>query len=256
MTKNDTIGRKNKADESFTLYPAIDIRGGQCVRLLKGDYAQETVYGDPLEMAEKWMSQGAEWIHLVDLDGAKAGEPVNQDLIKRIAQGVSAPVQIGGGIRNLQQIEDYLHAGVKRVILGTSTIKNPGFVRQALQQFSSQIVIGLDARDGYVATEGWLESSQVKTEEVALRLVEQGATTFIFTDISKDGTLAGPNIEATARLAEVCQQEVIASGGVSTLDDIRALSRLTASGVQGAIIGKALYQDVFSLQDALQVRGD
>ncbi|WP_188623660.1 1-(5-phosphoribosyl)-5-[(5-phosphoribosylamino)methylideneamino]imidazole-4-carboxamide isomerase [Caldalkalibacillus thermarum] len=242
--------------QKFTLYPAIDIRGGQCVRLLKGDYHQETVYGSPLEMAAKWVEQGAEWLHVVDLDGAKAGEPRNQDLILDIARSHNVTVQVGGGIRSMAQVEMYLKGGIQRVILGTSAIKNPQFVYEALAAFGKRIVIGLDARDGYVATEGWLESSATKAEEVALRLVDQGAQTFIFTDISKDGTLSGPNVEATVRLARTSGAEVIASGGISSLDDLRTLEAQAEHGVAGAIIGKALYQGVFTLQEALQaVRG-
>jgi phosphoribosylformimino-5-aminoimidazole carboxamide ribotide isomerase len=239
--------------ETFTIYPAIDIRGGQCVRLYKGDYAQETVYGRPLDMAHKWVEQGAQWIHLVDLDGAKEGKPVNHDLIIGIAKEVPVPVQIGGGIRDIRQVDTYLNQGIQRVILGTSAIKKPEFVKEALKEFGSHIAIGLDARDGYVATEGWLEASEVKTEELALRLADQGAETFIFTDISKDGTLTGPNLEATVKLAERVGKEVIASGGVSTLKDLEELARLRASGVAGAIVGKALYQPIFSLEEALTV---
>lgn len=235
----------------FVIYPAIDIRGGQCVRLYKGDYAQETVYGDPIEMAQKWVEQGAAWIHLVDLDGAKKGQPVNHLLVKEIAAQISVPVQIGGGIRDMYQVEAYLNQGIQRVILGTSAIKQPQFVKEALKEFGSHIAIGLDARDGYVATEGWIKSSEIKTEELALRLADQGAETFIFTDISKDGTLTGPNVEATVSLAERVGKEVIASGGVSTLKDLQELARFTSSGVAGAIVGKALYQSVFSLEEAI-----
>jgi phosphoribosylformimino-5-aminoimidazole carboxamide ribotide isomerase len=249
-TVNDRL-KDNK--KPFILYPAIDIRGGQAVRLFKGDYTQETVYGDPVEMAQKWVEQGAEWIHLVDLDGAKAGHPVNDEIVIRIASQVPVPVQIGGGIRDIKQVESYLSQGVQRVILGTSAIKDPEFVKEALRQYGSRIAIGLDARDGYVATEGWLESSEVKTEELALKLAEQGAETFIFTDISKDGTLSGPNIEATRKLAEVVGKEVIASGGVSSLKDIEELEQVRSQGVAGAIVGKALYQPVFTLVEALQL---
>lgn len=241
-------------EKNFTLYPAIDMLGGKCVRLFKGDYAQETVYGEPLEMAEKWVKQGAEWIHLVDLDGAKAGKPVNHELVIEMAQRVSVPMQIGGGIRNMQQVDLYLNKGVERVILGTSAIKDPAFVKEALREFGAHIAIGLDARDGYVATEGWIEASEVKTEEIALRLVDQGAQTFIFTDISKDGTLAGPNVEATLSLAKVVANEaqVIASGGVSKLEDVQRLAELVEQGIAGVIVGKALYQPVFTLEEALQ----
>jgi phosphoribosylformimino-5-aminoimidazole carboxamide ribotide isomerase len=241
----------------FTLYPAIDIRGGQCVRLYKGDYNQETVYGSPLDMAEEWAKQGAEWLHVVDLDGAKAGQPLNEALIIEIAQGFSVPVQVGGGIRTMAQVETYLANGVKRVILGTSAIKDPEFTALALKRFGGQIAIGLDARDGYVATEGWLDKSQTKADEVAIRLADQGARLFIFTDISKDGTLAGPNIEAAVHLAQASGVSVIASGGVSSLQDIRNLASRREEGISGAIIGKALYQGVFTLEDALQtVRGN
>jgi phosphoribosylformimino-5-aminoimidazole carboxamide ribotide isomerase len=242
---------------TFTLYPAIDIRGGQCVRLYKGDYNQETVYGSPLDMAEEWAKQGAEWLHVVDLDGAKAGQPLNEALIIEIAQGFSVPVQVGGGIRTMAQVETYLANGVKRVILGTSAIKDPEFTALALKRFGGQIAIGLDARDGYVATEGWLDKSQTKADEVAIRLADQGARLFIFTDISKDGTLAGPNIEAAVHLAQASGVSVIASGGVSSLQDIRNLASRREEGISGAIIGKALYQGVFTLEDALQtVRGN
>jgi phosphoribosylformimino-5-aminoimidazole carboxamide ribotide isomerase len=237
--------------KKFTIYPAIDIRGGQCVNLYQGDYAQETVYGHPLDMAQKWVEQGADWIHLVDLDGAKEGKPVNHKLVVEISKEVPVPVQIGGGIRDIRQVDTYINQGIQRVILGTSAIKNPQFVKEALKEFGSYIAIGLDARDGYVATEGWLKASEIKTEELALRLADQGAETFIFTDISKDGTLTGPNLEATLKLAERVGKEVIASGGVSTLKDLQELSRFTSSGVAGAIVGKALYQSVFSLKEAI-----
>jgi phosphoribosylformimino-5-aminoimidazole carboxamide ribotide isomerase len=241
--------------KKFTIYPAIDIRGGQCVRLYKGDYAQETVYGNPLDMAQKWVEQGADWIHLVDLDGAKEGKPINHELVIDIAKEVPVPVQIGGGIRDIRQVDTYINQGIQRVILGTSAIKNPQFVKEALKEFGSCIAIGLDAREGYVATEGWLKASEIKTEELALRLADQGAETFIFTDISKDGTLTGPNLEATLKLAERVGKEVIASGGVSTLKDLQELARLTSSGVAGAIVGKALYQSVFSLEEAIGATG-
>jgi phosphoribosylformimino-5-aminoimidazole carboxamide ribotide isomerase len=237
----------------FMIYPAIDIRGGQCVRLYKGDYAQETVYGSPIEMAQKWVEQGAEWIHLVDLDGAKKGQPVNQQLVHEIAAEMPVPVQIGGGIRDMHQVEAYLTRGIKRVILGTSAIKQPKFVKEALKEFGAHIAIGLDARDGFVATEGWIQASEIQTEELALRLADQGAETFIFTDISKDGTLTGPNVEATVSLAERVGREVIASGGVSALKDLEELARYTSAGVAGVIVGKALYQSAFSLKEAISV---
>lgn len=240
----------------FTLYPAIDIRGGRCVRLFKGDYSQETVYGSPLEMAAKWVAQGAQWLHVVDLDGAKEGRPCNEEIIIEIARTYPIPIQVGGGIRTMEQVERYLSQGVQRVILGTSAIKQPDFVYAALDKYGPRIAIGLDARDGYVATEGWLESSQTRVEEVAFRLVEKGAETFIFTDISKDGTLAGPNVEATVQLAQSCGVDVIASGGISNLADVDKLKAEAERGIAGAIIGKALYQGVFTLTEALERVGE
>ncbi len=245
------------AGENFHLYPAIDIRGGQCVRLYKGDFSQETVYGSPLEMAEEWVRQGAQWLHIVDLDGAKTGQPVNETLIIEMAQRFSVPIQMGGGIRSMGQVEKYLENGIKRVILGTSAIKDPQFTEEALKRYGNQVAIGLDVKDGYVATEGWLEKSQTRAEEVAKRLADKGAQVFIFTDISKDGTLKGPNIEAAVQLARASGVPVIASGGVSSLDDVQKVAVRSTEGIAGAIIGKALYQKVFTLEEALQtVRGN
>lgn len=233
------------------IYPAIDIRGGRCVRLLKGDYAQETVYGDsPLAMARQFANDGATWLHMVDLDGAKAGEPVNDDHVLQIKQALDVHIEIGGGIRSEQAVCDYLDAGVDRVILGSSAIADPDFVKRMLAMYGERIVIGIDARDGYVAVDGWLKTSEVTATDLALELIKAGAAAFIFTDISKDGTLAGPNIAAIQQLAEVTQKEVIASGGVSTLEDLRALQ---SAGVPGAIIGRALYTGAFTVADALKV---
>lgn len=246
---------KGGSPASFTLYPAIDIRGGRCVRLYKGDYNQETVYGSPVEMAEEWVRQGARWLHVVDLDGAKEGEAVNEALIVELAQRVPIPIQVGGGIRTMAQVETYLEKGIARVILGTAAIKDPQFTALALKRYGERIAIGLDVRDGVVATEGWLEKSHTKAEEVAKRLAEQGASLFIHTDISKDGTLTGPNGEAAARLAQASGVPVIASGGVSSLEDVKKLAALSEEGLCGAIIGKALYQKVFTLQEALEQIG-
>jgi phosphoribosylformimino-5-aminoimidazole carboxamide ribotide isomerase len=236
----------------FTLYPAIDMRGGKCVRLLQGDYNQETVYGDsPFAMAMQFADQGAEWIHMVDLDGAKDGEKVNHDHVLRVAKDLPAKVQIGGGIRSMGDVSFYLDAGVDRVILGSAAVSNPEFVRDALKRYGgSKIAIGLDARDGYVATEGWLETSHIRAVDLAKRLVEEGAETFIFTDISKDGMLQGPNVEAIGELARITEKEVIASGGVSSLDDLVSLKK-DVRNIAGAIIGKALYTGRFTLSDAL-----
>lgn len=236
----------------FTIYPAIDIRGGKCVRLVQGDYNRETVYRDnPVEAALEWEQQGAEWIHLVDLDGAKAGEPVNDRIIADIAAGVKIPVQVGGGIRTLDSVRRLLDAGVSRVIIGTAAIENRSFVYELLDKYGEQTAIGIDARDGYVATRGWLETSEVKAEDLARELAERGARTFIFTDISRDGMMSGPNVEAIVRLAQVSGQEVIASGGVSAIDDLVRLAAERDRGVAGAIVGKALYTGSIDLGEAI-----
>lgn len=237
---------------SLTLYPAIDILGGKCVRLRQGDYNQDTVYHEsPIEVAQKWASQGAAWIHLVDLDGAKEGKPVNAKVIGEIARTVGVPVQVGGGLRNRASIDKLIEAGVSRVILGTAAIENKSFVREVLQVYGDQVAIGIDARDGYVATRGWLETSQVTAEALAQELVQYGARTFIFTDISRDGMMQGPNIASIVKLAQSSGQQVIASGGVSSYDDLEKLAKHVNDGVVGAIIGKALYTGDIVLEDAL-----
>ena len=241
---------------AFTIYPAIDIRGGKCVRLLQGDYGKETVYHDsPVEVARRWETLGARWIHLVDLDGAREGHPVNDAIIGEIARNVRIPVQAGGGLRTMAHLEKLLEAGVSRVILGTAAIEDRPFVEEALRAFGERVAIGIDARNGLVATRGWLETSEVKAEELAVRLAELGARTFIFTDISRDGTLSGPNVDAIVALARACGQTVIASGGVAGYDDVRRLAEHAADGVGGAIIGKALYTGAIRLDEALRIAG-
>jgi len=224
----------------FTIYPAIDIRGGKCVRLLQGDYAKETVFGDsPVEMAKGFAKKGAQWIHMVDLDGAKEGAPINDPLVLEAAKTVDAKVQIGGGIRSAKTVEMYLQGGVSRVILGSSAISDPPFVKEMLREYGGdRIAVGIDARDGFVATHGWLKTSQVKAEELAKELVQYGAETFIMTDISRDGMMSGPNVEAIAFLGKTTGKNVIASGGVTTKEDISKLEKMS---MYGAIIGKALY---------------
>jgi phosphoribosylformimino-5-aminoimidazole carboxamide ribotide isomerase len=237
----------------FIIYPAIDIRDGKCVRLIQGDYAQETVYNEnPLEVALEWERLGGQWIHLVDLDGAKAGKPVNDELIGRIAQAVNVPVQVGGGIRTRADIEHLFALGVSRVILGTAAIEDRAFVEEVLAEFGERIAIGIDARNGYVATRGWLETSEVKAEVLAKELAAKGAKTFIFTDISRDGMMQGPNVEAIVALAQASGQSVIASGGVSVMDDLTKLAAYREQGVGGAIVGKALYIGNIALADAVR----
>ncbi|MEW6979153.1 MULTISPECIES: 1-(5-phosphoribosyl)-5-[(5-phosphoribosylamino)methylideneamino]imidazole-4-carboxamide isomerase [Bacillus] len=237
----------------FTLYPAIDMRNGKCVRLVQGDYDQETIYGDsPLDMAARFANEGAKWIHLVDLDGAKAGKRVNHEHVLAIASSLDVNVQIGGGIRTEEDVEFYLSNGVSRVILGSSAVSNPAFVKKMLAQYGEKIAIGIDARNGFVSTEGWLETSKVKAEELGKELAKEGAEVFIFTDIQMDGMLSGPNVESTVRLAEATGKQVIASGGVSAVADIQKLSVQKHAGVSGAIIGKAFYTKQFTLAEAFE----
>ncbi|MGN7379165.1 1-(5-phosphoribosyl)-5-[(5-phosphoribosylamino)methylideneamino]imidazole-4-carboxamide isomerase [Bacillus altitudinis] len=237
----------------FTLYPAIDMRNGKCVRLVQGDYDQETIYGDsPLDMARRFANEGAKWIHLVDLDGAKAGKRVNHEHVLAIASSLDVNVQIGGGIRTDEDVAFYLNNGVSRVILGSSAVSNPVFVKKMLAQYGEKIAIGIDARNGFVSTEGWLETSEVKAEELGQELAKEGAEVFIFTDIQMDGMLSGPNVESTVRLAEATGKQVIASGGVSAVSDLQKLSAQKQTGVSGAIIGKALYTKQFTLAEAFE----
>ncbi|MFN2744398.1 MULTISPECIES: 1-(5-phosphoribosyl)-5-[(5-phosphoribosylamino)methylideneamino]imidazole-4-carboxamide isomerase [Bacillus] len=237
----------------FTLYPAIDMRNGKCVRLVQGDYAKETVYGDsPLEMASLFAGEGADWIHLVDLDGAREGKKVNDSHVVRIANELNVDVQVGGGIRTEKDVYEYLSQGVERVILGSSAVSNPDFVKRMLNTYRHHIAIGLDARDGFVSTEGWLETSAVKAEELGRELAGEGAEVFIFTDIATDGMLSGPNIDSTVQLAKATGKQVIASGGVSSLADLEALAIRSADGVSGAIVGKALYTNKFTVSAALE----
>ncbi|MCM3061424.1 1-(5-phosphoribosyl)-5-[(5-phosphoribosylamino)methylideneamino]imidazole-4-carboxamide isomerase [Bacillus altitudinis] len=237
----------------FTLYPAIDMRNGKCVRLVQGDYDQETIYGDsPLDMARRFANEGAKWIHLVDLDGAKAGKRMNHEHVLAIASSLDVNVQIGGGIRTEEDVAFYLNNGVSRVILGSSAVSNPVFVKKMLAQYGEKIAIGIDARNGFVSTEGWLETSEVKAEELGKELAKEGAEVFIFTDIQMDGMLSGPNVESTVRLAEATGKQVIASGGVSAVGDLQKLSAQKQTGVSGAIIGKALYTKQFTLAEAFE----
>ncbi len=234
------------------IYPAIDIRGGRCVRLTEGRFDAETVFADdPSAMAKKWEACGAEFLHLVDLDGALAGEGKNLPVIQKILASVKIPVQLGGGIRNMQAIEKLLALGVQRVILGSAAVKNPQLVEQACKKFPGHIAVGIDARNGDVAIEGWGQGSGVAAVELAKKMASYGVDKIIFTDISRDGMLSGVNAEATAALARACGVPVIASGGVASLDDVRRLKAAVAVGVSGCIIGKAIYTGAVDLKAAL-----
>lgn len=235
---------------SFTIYPAIDMRGGNCVRLLQGDYNKETVYGDsPFDMASQFAEIGAQWIHMVDLDGAKDGKRVNDRFVIQAAKELKAQVQIGGGIRTEADILHYLENGVDRVIIGSIAVSNPEFAAEMIRKYGVKIAVGIDAKDGFVATHGWLDTSKVRAVELGKRFADAGAETFIFTDIATDGTLAGPNIQAVLEMQEATGKTVIASGGVSSLADLKAIA---AKGISGAIVGKALYENRFTLDEALK----
>ncbi|MGE7919980.1 1-(5-phosphoribosyl)-5-[(5-phosphoribosylamino)methylideneamino]imidazole-4-carboxamide isomerase [Viridibacillus sp. NPDC093762] len=240
---------------SFQVFPAIDMRGGKCVRLFKGDYAQETVYADsPFEMAKSFAEAGASFIHMVDLDGAKDGERTHAAEVIRVAKELTVKVQIGGGIRSEEDVRFYLENGVHRVIIGSLAIREPKLVASFIEEFGAErIVIGLDAKDGMVATHGWLETSNKSAIEVGKYFAKSGAKYFVFTDIATDGTLAGPNIPANVKLAEATNTEIIVSGGISSLVDIqRVKAAAQNSSIAGVIIGKALYAGRFTLPEALE----
>ena len=234
------------------IYPAIDIRGGRCVRLTEGRFDAETVFADdPAQMALKWAGLGAEFLHLVDLDGALAGEGKNVPVIERILKSVNIPVQLGGGIRNLETIEKLLDLGVTRLILGSAAVKNPELVQEACKKYPGHIAVGIDAKNGEVAIEGWGQGSGVAATELAKKMASFGVETIIYTDISRDGMLSGVNVEATAALARACGVPIIASGGVASFEDIRRVKAVEADGVQGCIIGKAIYTGAVDLREAL-----
>lgn len=233
------------------IYPAVDIKQGKCVRLLQGRFSDVTVYSDsPVEMAKKWEQLGAQYIHLVDLDGALTGQMVNSSVIREIANTVNVPVQLGGGIRSMEAIQAMLGNGVTRVILGTSAVNSPHLVKQAVEQYGEKIVIGIDAKDGKVAVEGWEKVSDFTAVEFAKKMQSLGVKTIVYTDISRDGMLQGPNITAMKEMVKHLKIDVIASGGVSSIDDLRALKK---TGVEGAIVGKALYTGNLDLKEALHI---
>lgn len=234
------------------LYPAIDIKNGQCVRLKQGVFKDIEVYSnEPWEVAKKWESLGATFIHVVDLDGALAGRAVNAPVIRKIVESVSCPVQLGGGIRTMEDIETTLGYGVTRVIIGTKAVSNPEFIKEAVERFGSdKIVLGVDAKDGFVAIEGWEKVSNIKALDLCLMMKDYGVEHVVFTDISKDGMLKGPNVESTKSLTEDTGMNIIASGGVSSMED---LDNLYKSGIKGAIIGKALYAERVDLAKAVDL---
>ncbi|MCD7810412.1 MAG: 1-(5-phosphoribosyl)-5-[(5-phosphoribosylamino)methylideneamino]imidazole-4-carboxamide isomerase [Ruminococcus sp.] len=238
------------------IFPAIDIKDGNCVRLFKGDFSTaEKVASDYLETAKSFEAAGAEWIHMVDLDGAKEGRPVNGKIYRDVAEKTNLKVELGGGIRSLETIDEYLKMGISRVILGSAALKNPGLVRDAVEKFGSEkIVVGIDAKDGMVAAEGWLETSDVSYIQLANEMIDVGVKYFIFTDISKDGTLSGVNREQLRELSESVKgrADIVASGGVHTMDDIAACKEM---GLYGTICGKSIYKGTLDLRKAIEYAG-
>ncbi|MGN0372690.1 MAG: 1-(5-phosphoribosyl)-5-[(5-phosphoribosylamino)methylideneamino]imidazole-4-carboxamide isomerase [Enterocloster sp.] len=232
------------------LYPAIDLKNGQCVRLRQGAFKDITVYSDrPEQAALYWQQQGATYLHLVDLDGALAGHSVNAEVIRRIASAVSVPIEIGGGIRSQEAIEYMLSLGVKRVIIGTKAVEQPEFLKDMTEKFGPEtIVAGVDAKDGMVAVQGWEQVSSVTASDLCLQMKEFGLRHIVYTDISRDGMLSGPNVEATKKLTQDTGLDIIASGGVSCMEDLKALYE---AGIRGAIIGKALYEKRVDLKEAV-----
>jgi len=231
------------------LYPAIDIRGGRCVRLIEGDFNRETTFdSDPSAAARRWVEAGADWLHIVDLDGAVEGRPINGGAITRIRASVGVSIQLGGGLRQLTDLEAAFDAGVDRVILGTVALRDPELVDSAVARWGDHIAVALDARDGRLATDGWLGQTDTSAVEVAQRLAQRHVRHFIYTDIRRDGTLSGPNLQALSELIETVDADVIASGGIASLDDLKAVA---SAGATGAIVGRALYDGRVDLAEAL-----
>jgi phosphoribosylformimino-5-aminoimidazole carboxamide ribotide isomerase len=236
------------------IIPAIDLKGGQCVRLSQGDMDRATVYSEnPAEMAKTWQSMGAQRIHVVDLNGAVSGQPKNRDAIIAIVSAVSVPVQLGGGIRDIETIKEYFSCGIDRVILGTAAIKNPLFLEESCRAWPGRIIVGIDATDGMVCVQGWTEKTAMSVVDLVKKIEHLPLAAIVFTDIKRDGMLTGPNIESTAQLARSTHIPVIASGGVSRIEDIEALLTAEQSGVSGVIIGRALYTGNLDLRECIRI---
>ena len=231
------------------LYPAIDIRGGRCVRLIEGDFARETAYdANPSAAARRWVEAGAEWLHVVDLDGAVEGMPINRTAVERIRATVDVPMQLGGGLRTLADLETVFEAGIDRAILGTVALRDPELVISAVARWGDRVAVALDARNGRLATDGWLGQTEARAVDVAQKLAKAKVRHFIFTDINRDGTLSGPNLESLGEVVQAVEGDVIASGGMSSIDDIKAAAKV---GATGAIIGRALYDGRIDLGEAI-----
>lgn len=235
------------------LYPAIDIRGGQAVRLLQGDYERETTYdADPVDAAKRWADEGAEFLHVVDLDGAKAGEPRNLDAVERIAAAVDCPIQVGGGLRDPQSVRAILDAGADRVVIGTAALLDPEFLDAMLEAHGHRIVVSVDARAGQVALEGWTKAGEESVVDAVASLSERGVARFLCTAIEVDGTMEGPAIDQLTQIASSTSSQIIASGGVGSLSHLDALAQATPPNLEGAIVGRALYERKFTVADAIE----
>ena len=240
------------------IIPAIDIKGGRCVRLRQGRMEDETVFSDdPVSVAQRWVDQGAQHLHIVDLDGARTGRPVNASVIEQIARNhPKIPIQVGGGIRNEETIQAYLDIGVRYTVIGTRAVREPHFVQELCLEFPGHIMVGLDAKDGKVATDGWSKLSHHDVIDLAQHFAQEGVSSIVFTDISRDGMMQGVNVESTVALAKALPIPVIASGGVTTLEDIKALQDVADEGISGMIIGRALYEGSIDLKQALALTSD
>lgn len=239
-----------RENPTVEIWPAIDLRGGKCVRLQQGDYGRETVFGhDPAAMARHWVEQGAERLHLVDLDGAKDGIPANLESVRAILQAVAVPCELGGGIRSEEAIRLLLDTGLRRLVIGTLAIKQPNWFRQMARQFPDKLVLGVDARDGYVATDGWLETSQMSAVDLAREFAGDPIAAIVYTDIATDGMLSGPNLSAMGQMQAAVDVPVVASGGVASAQDV---ARLASIPMAGCIIGRALYEGTVTLPDAIR----
>ena len=239
------------------IFPAIDLRGGKCVRLFKGDFFRETIFSDnPSAVAVKWEEMGAQYLHVVDLDGALQGETKNREAIRSILGAVHIPMELGGGLRSLESIERALTGGIQRVILGSAAVENPSLVQEACHRFGDRIVVAIDARDGIVATQGWESSGNVSALDFAKQMADYGVKTVIYTDISRDGTLSGLNLEGAIELSKVSGLRVVASGGVRSLEDIRAVKAHETDGIEGVIVGQAIYSGRLDLKKALRIAAE
>jgi phosphoribosylformimino-5-aminoimidazole carboxamide ribotide isomerase len=241
----------------MTVYPAIDLRGGRCVRLLRGAFERETVYGDdPVAVARGFVTAGARWLHVVDLDGARAGHPVQAALVAAICAAVDVPVQVGGGLRDAAAVDAVLAAGARRVVLGTVAVEDPELARALCGAHPGRVALGLDARDGRLRVAGWTEGTELTPAALAARAAALGAAAVIYTDVGRDGTEQGPDLEGTRAVARAAGVPVIASGGIGSVDHVRGVARLAADGVAGVIVGRALYTGAVQLADALAAAGD